>query len=364
VIAAIFERDGLDPRSSDAGTVAERLIEQLGGLQETALLRHRELLKVLDKAAVTGVAVETTDDDTRLRAKVSFIKHAEMVRVLAEAVGQRSVSAILGQLVDRSVVRLGLTLRCEACGYINWLELDAVRRSLLCERCLTGYEFPQATPPDRGSWAYRPTGACGVENFARGSYTVAHALRFFDSALEPMIWCTGTRLGKRLEVDFALMRKQHDAMPRLLLGEAKTMGRFKREDFRRAARVLRRFPDATFAFATLRDRLTRDERAAVRALARPRVQRLRDLPYQPRIVVLTALELCSVGGPPSCWREAGGRTAEVAAEAELYVRDDVDVWADITLQLHVGLGRHAEWWERQTRRVVPRPGRTRPPRAP
>jgi hypothetical protein len=42
----------------------------------------------------------------------------------------------------------------------------------------------------------------------------------------------------------------------------------------------------------------------------------------------------------------------------------VDVWADITLQLHVGLGRHAEWWERQTRRVVPRPGRTRPPRAP
>jgi hypothetical protein len=352
VIAAILRLEGFDAQASDAGIVAERLIAQMGSLAGTSLLRHRELLKLLNKAAVSGVEMEPNRDDADLRVRVSFIKRGQLMGALGRVFGSRHVDSVLKQLVERNVLRVGLTLRCDACGYMNWLELDAVRRSLRCERCLTDYHFPEASPPDIGSWAYRPTGACSVENYARGSYTVAQVLRVLEPIAEPMVWCTGTQLEKALEVDLAAVRKRREDLPRLIFGEAKTLGPFKATDFHRASRIIRRFKDSTFVFATLRDGLSRDEQRAIRALARPRARRASNLPYHPRFLVLTALELSSVGRLPECWREAGGRTAELAAASEHYVRDEVDVWADITMQLHLGLGPHTDWWNREMKRIT------------
>jgi hypothetical protein len=353
VIAALLRQEGFEPRASDAGTVAERLIEQMGSLSDTSLLRHRGVLTLLNKAALTGVEMPLAEVASQRRVRVSFIKRAEMLRVLGVNFGARNANSVLQQLVDRQVLRLGLTLKCPACGFINWLELDAVRHSLRCERCLADFAFPEGSPPGYDSWAYRPTGACGVENFARGSYTVAQVLRVLEPFAEPMVWCTGTQLDKKLEVDLVAVRRRRDDLPRLIFGEAKTLGAFGSQDFRRTRLILRQFKDASFIFATLRDGLTRDERSQLKALARPRGRQPSDLPYHPRILVFTALELSSVDRLPECWREAGGRTADIAAAAASYVRDDVDAWADITMQIHVGLGPHADWWQGEARRLRP-----------
>ena len=352
VVDAVLRHAGFDPRASDAGIVAERLISQMGSLRETALLRHRDMLRLLNKAALSGVEMLAGEGDGDLRVRVGFIKRAELMRVIGRAFGARHADSVLQQLVDRNVLRLGLTLRCDACGYMNWLELDSVRRTLRCDRCLTDYAFPEASPPDIGSWAYKPTGACGVENYARGSYTVAQVLRVLEPLAEPMIWCTGTRLDETLEVDLVAVRKRSNDVLRLIFGEAKTLGPFKPRDFARANRVMRGFKDSTFVFATMRDRLTRDELSQLRKLVRPRARSADDVPNHARILVLTALELSGVGRPPDSWRQAGGRIAGIVASAERYAGDDVDVWADVTMQIHVGLGPHAEWSGREVRRLA------------
>lgn len=349
VIHALLAQEGYEPKASDAGTVAEKLVEQMGGIHETSLLRHIEVLEVLNRAANTGVELAAGLTLSSPRIRVNFIPRHDILKALGKAFGKPSIDLVLHQLVARNVLRLGLVLGCNECGFPNWLELGAIQRTLQCDRCLASFQFPEATPPDQRAWGYRPTGACSVENFARGSYAVAQSLRVLESH-EPMIWCTGTQISDSIEVDFAIIRRQRNALPRSIFGEAKTLGPLKDADFRRAREVLRRFKDCTFVFTTFRAELTEKEKAKIARLARPNPRTVDELPYHARVMVLTKLELSGNESLSRCWERAGGRVARIAQEAAAYARDDIDLWADITLQLHVGLDPHTAWWKRETER--------------
>jgi hypothetical protein len=356
ILAAFLSIDRSTPRASDPGKVADQLIRQVGGLGAVGLVQAEALMRLFNQAASGAVAPDEDRSDRR-RPSVRFIPwarlHGEINRIYAG--NELARSNVKRALVARGVLRSGLQLNCPHCDFANWVELGGITHELQCERCLAAYPFPQDDPPKREQWAYRPAGAFSVEDYAHGSYTVAFALRFLTQGHGRASWSTGLQLNQDVEVDFCLVREDEsdwaEEGPYLLLGEAKSYGRFEARDFERARLLRERFPSATLVFATLRPALSESEKGEIEELDRPQVTRYEDLPTQASVLVLTALELFHPEGPPRCWNDAGGRAAALSGQASSYVRPLIPTWADLTLQIHADLAPHHEWWEAEAMRL-------------
>jgi len=209
-------------------------------------------------------------------------------------------------------------------------------------------------------------GAFSFPDYAAGSYTVAFALAFLtQSSADRSVWSTNLNLNGGLEIDFAIPRESGERLtegdpPVLLLGEAKTDGRFDRRDFRRLRRLRRLFPEAILVVATFRSELTRDERTALREIAQPDVKRFSQVRWDPPMMVLTALELLSGRNAPDCWTHAGGRAAEIAAQNTTIANlPEVRRLADLTAQIHLRLPAQHEWARRTSQRLARRKQRKR-----
>jgi hypothetical protein len=223
------------------------------------------------------------------------------------------------------------------------------------------YSFPHADPPERSDWAYRPVGAFSFPDYAEGSYTVAFALAFLTQfSHERSVWSTNLDLEGAGEIDFAVLRESRERFtegepPVLLLGEAKTYGRFEPKDFRRLGWLRRHFPEAILVVATLRSKLNAEERKALRLIAQPNVKRLSQVGWNPSVMVLTDAELLSGRDAPDCWTGSGGRAAAIAAKSQsatIANNPEVRRLADLTAQIHLGIPAQHVWARRTVRRLA------------
>jgi hypothetical protein len=342
---------------TEPGRAAAQLIKQIDGLFAIGLIQRRPLVELFNKAAHGAVVL---DDDRQRppRPSARFLPFKTVDQTIRDihSKNSRGRENLMRGLIDRDVLRAGIQLICPHCGYTNWIQLDDIGRDIDCERCLESFTFPQDKPPGQHSWAYRPTGAFSIPDYANGGYTVAFALRFLSEGSLHLLrssWCTGFQLDPSLEIDFAAaIVDEHDVDPRssLVLGEAKSFGRFGPQDFKRAAALGRKYPKAILAFATLREELTALEKRSIASLARPKAKRHQDLRFEPRVLVLTAVELFDRRGAPECWKNTGGVGETLAKHGHSFGRSAIATWADVTLQLHIGLGPHLEWWEAERSR--------------
>jgi hypothetical protein len=352
ILSQLLTGSPVEAKPTEPGRTATQLIRQMKGLHAVALVQRQPLVTLFNKAA-HGAAVLEAQRARPPRPATRFLPLPTLEEAVREIHPEstRGRDNLMRGLVDRDVLRAGVQLRCVQCDYVNWVQLDDVSRTVTCERCLEEFAFPQDDPPHRSSWAYRPTGAFSVPDFANGGYSVAFALRFLGEegvGQSRSSWCTGFQLDRSNEIDFAaVIADERDIKPHisLVLGEAKSFGRFMPRDFERGTALLRRYPSATLAFATLRETITDEEKRSIAGLARPKVERHQDLPFEPRVLLLTATELFSRDGPPECWEDAGGEGEALAKNRAGFGRPAISAWADVTLQLHAGLGPHTEWWE-------------------
>ena len=145
-----------------------------------------------------------------------------------------------------------------------------------------------------------------------------------------------------LEIDFGVFLARDDwregTRVAVLLGEAKTFGRFERQDLRRGAKLLDRFGDSIFVMATLRDALDDDERDTIRRMALARRTRSGWPTRRGRILVLTANELAARGslGLRHTWTDLGGRHAKLAASFQ-GLDSDLGQLSEATLRVYADL---------------------------
>ena len=274
-------------------------------------MAHGDVEQVNDEAAVV-----------QMRLRAPFESYNEWWKLHLQITKNNPEVArnYLNSLVGHHVLAIGLRLQCPTCSQIGWHSLEELNKNLKCERCLNRFPFPAASPPKETDWCYRTQGPFSVGDFAQGGYCVALAIRFLASTLHAEAsWVpslTLRRQGEELECDFALFWRKSGFKPTeplLMLGECKSYNRFIGRDLARARRFVEVFPGAALVFATLRPKLERVERESLSRLALWGRKRLRYERLRAPVLVLTQHELMNVFGPPTCWREAGGKYGSFAA---------------------------------------------------
>ncbi|MBI2930277.1 MAG: hypothetical protein HYY16_01380 [Planctomycetes bacterium] len=365
---------GLTADPSGAGRIARQVIRCLGGLWGAQLIADVKIVQLLDKMA-HGMAEMTAEEEStparKPRVRRRAVNRGKWLEILKKANGGNADRAAgqLVNLVERGVLRVGLQLQCPTCSQANWFSPGAILDVLRCERCLRDFPFPAAEPPS-GDWWYRTQGPFSVENFAQGGYAVALALRVLTSGMHAeATWVPGLEIkesaGVLGEIDFGVWWRRESAInadePILLLGECKSFGPFTMKDVDRARRLAERFPGATLVFATLRRELDTGEKKRLSSLARAGRKNLKADRWRAPVLVLTGYELMSDIGPPYCWRDAGGRFAQLAENFRGF--EGLTELCDATQQLYLGMEPYGQWQQAEFEKRRKRWPRSRTRRA-
>jgi hypothetical protein len=340
---------GIEAKASDAGRIADQVLNSIGGLMGVSLLAHKETLETLDNMAKN--VRQYSDGKTEERPD-----RAKPVRVWQGLVEKRNNQSrwfkdfSLDGFVKAGILRLGLSVSCPNCMNQNWYGLPDVDEQLVCERCLKRFDFPQGSLNfGYAPWQYRVVGPFSVPNFARGAYATVLALRFFSENLgnhPQLTYCTGLEIAldhPPCEIDFAFWCRRdrlldRDEDPVLVFGEAKSFAleSFEAKDFRRMERFAAKFPGAFLVFATLKESLSEYEKSEIAKLALWGRERLRNGQPRSPVIVLTAMEMFSERHIKQTWEDFGGKHKELASPA--YIELD-NLWelANITQKLYLEL---------------------------
>jgi hypothetical protein len=265
-----FAQQGIAAIPSDAGGVAQQIIRSVGGLRSCAMFADEAIVKLLDDMAATRVI---RGDDPASAEESNYPDRAVPIQRWQSLINQKTKMTrmrwiTLERFTEKSILRAGLEVRCPDCAQRNWFDLKSMDYSLVCNRCLKEFAFPQGASDLRKlRWLYRVIGPFATPDFARGGYSVALALRTFAHGMgvgdHRLTWTTGLELNlgpKKVEIDFAvwqqndhLFRESED--PALIIGEAKSFGdeALTQKTVADLKLVADRFPGAFVAVATLKE---------------------------------------------------------------------------------------------------------------
>ncbi len=347
VFGAWARSHGLVFELSSPGQIAQQLLKQVGGIVGAALFADIDVIKMLGSMA-RGKTFAGHRILEGLKAGLNRLGAG-----WAQQAPQR-----LERLVEVGALRVGLRIQCDGCKATSWVSLRRIRERIECRKCLQTFAFPSARPPKR--WEYRVGGAFASQDYARGSYTVALALRFLSR--QPRLAMTATtsftlreasqdgESPAQLEADFgAFIREQRMDQrngDHVVFGECKTFGRFEERDIARMRKLGRRFPESILAFATLNEKLTSKEQRLIRPLAAAGRRTSMADRWRNPVLILTATELLGARPLPHCWTKRGGRAQELTRRWR--GGETITDACDVTQQLHLGM---ESYWDSVRRRM-------------
>jgi hypothetical protein len=355
---------GIEAKPSDAGRVADELIASVGGIGQSVLLAHPEVVTQLDKMARSR-SERVGGDSEEFPDRTASIP--QLSKMLSKVQAKRWGGHItLEHFVEAGALRVGIAVRCSHCTKENWYSLDDIASTVRCDRCLKHFDYPQGRPHNKDTWKYRVVGPFATSHYAQGAYAVALTLRFLNNqvgSMEDFTHTTSLDLevgSEKLETDFFAWHNKHAFTrnardPALLLGECKSFGTevFKAADITRLRRIGELLPGAFLVAATLKTSLSRKEVAGLRALSRWGWRQGTADRQPTRVIVLTGTELFAIEPFHSTWEASGGALKEVADRySDIF---DFDTLARATQQAYLGLS------ENEIYGLTDKPGRKGPP---
>jgi hypothetical protein len=247
---------------STAGRMTQQMLRVLGGPERTLVACSPSMIKLFGIAASSGSRSMRFD-----RFWGALLKELRNDRERA--------TGLVEHWSKSGIVDLGFEIACTQCGQMNWYAMNAIDRTLKCDRCLDDFPYPVAQP-GKAAWAIRPLGAFAVDGRAQGAFSVALTLRALRlcGLHARTTWATGvlvTREDKSIqELDIAILRQEDGPFVSpvdALFVECKTFGRFEAKDVSRMRQFSADFPGAFLVFATLNTKLATEELRMLRRLA-------------------------------------------------------------------------------------------------
>jgi hypothetical protein len=255
LVKNIFGLFGMDAEVSEAGRIASRLIEQMGGIQGCRVFKITGVRKLIEQfgplASFTrSAAVQIIGQNDPVTGRPHFAEFENLyIEQRAPGRSLKPEDAFL-YLLKKGVFRVGLSLKCPNCALEFWIPLDDIATETTCEYC--GMRF-NITPQLRDrDWAYRRTGLFGKDDHQQGSIPVALTLQQLDNTLNGRsLVLTNMNLTPRTaviepcETDFVVLHQELlGGKPSLVIGESKTNDAISEEDVRKLSRLADAFPES------------------------------------------------------------------------------------------------------------------------
>lgn len=166
LITALFERFGIKAEVSEAGRIASRVVQQLGGVQGCRVFKIAGVRTLIEKykpfqSFTRGDATQIIGEVDPVTGVPNFARYESLFIEPRE--GHRlQPRQVFDYLVKRNVFRVGLTFICPNCELESWTHLDDVATEITCEYC--GKRFNVTPQLKDGAWAYRRSGLFGRED--------------------------------------------------------------------------------------------------------------------------------------------------------------------------------------------------------
>lgn len=352
-ISAWFKSQDITTIQSDAGRSTQQIIDTLGGFFGVRALTSKKIIEVLNKIAMKPAS--KTENVMAFKNKI-----------IAGTTNKRWKSRSFDKLVNNGAVELGAEIKCTECGHPSWFELPKLDHRLKCDLCMRLFDFPKVDTKTHLSWAYRLIGPFAQPNYAKGGYSASLSIRFFsevigEASFSEMSWSAGRELtysdGKIIEADYILWLQltsplDNNSQARLVFGEAKSFAKeaVDVKDIAAMKELAQRHPGAVLVFSLLKENLSKSEKSRLAKLAlwgREIDRKTRE--HKATVIVLTGTELFSMDdfSLTDAWKNATAKHKELVEQYQNYELKDIDVLADATQQIYLGLPSYGDWWHQK-----------------
>lgn len=251
LVTSIFEVFGMKAEASEAGRIASRLIQQMGGVQGCRPFKIAGVRALIEKykpfqSFTRGGATQIIGDVDPVTNVPNFA-HYESLFIDGEPA---KPNRVFDYLAKKNVFRVGLKFTCPNCELEFWTSLDDVATEVTCEYC--GQRFNVTPHLKDGAWAYRRSGLFGREDHQQGAIPVALTLQQLDTVLNwGMVFVTSMNIesatgafNKPRETDFVIISEKgfFDEQLGLAIGECKGGYEITEQDVKNLTQVADAFP--------------------------------------------------------------------------------------------------------------------------
>lgn len=253
LVANLFEAFGMKIQLSEAGRIASRVIQQMGGVQGCRVFKIAGVRALIEK--YKPFQSFTRGDATQIIGEVDPVTHVpnfsryESLFIEPREGHKLKPQHVFDYLVKSNVFRVGLAFTCPSCELESWTHLDNLGTEITCEYC--GKRFNVTPQLKDGAWAYRRSGLFGREDHQQGAIPVALTLQQMDTILAwEMVFVTSMTIesaGAKItpcETDLVIVSEKgfYDDLVGIAIGECKGRGEITEEDVRKLAQVADAFP--------------------------------------------------------------------------------------------------------------------------
>lgn len=256
LVSQTFGKFGMKTETSEAGRIASRLIQQMGGIQGCRVFKIAGVRKLVNKykplqSFTKSDAIQTIGQNDPATGRPQFEAY-EQLYIEPRQRGKLTPQQVFDFLLKKGVFRVGINFRCPNCELPSWTPLDDIATEITCELC--GRRFNVTTQLKDRDWAYRRSGLFGREDHQEGAIPVALTLQQIDTVLHSgAIHMTATKVepaGANIaacETDFVTIgEKDYYDKTELGIGEAKSSGEITAEDVAHLAQVADALPKQRF----------------------------------------------------------------------------------------------------------------------
>lgn len=230
----VIERAGLEIQPSKPGIIAHRIIDQLGGLNNSRVFMIRGVRRLIAhkgamKKGVTRSLAKLYILDKDSTSGDAYFEKFENLHIQKREKPKLTNDEVFDYLLAKEIFRPGLLIKCENCTANLWLGIDSIRELCVCDFCGKEFSISQLLR-DRGDWKFRLSGLFSNEDKQGGAIPVILTLFQIEFELRSATQllyensCNLKGQGVTCETDLIALVPGENMRPQVLIGECKSEG--------------------------------------------------------------------------------------------------------------------------------------------
>lgn len=226
IIHKIFELAGLKSEISQAGLIAKKIIEKLGGVDGCRVFKIEGVRKLF-QTLKTNKSI-TRGEGKKMISDGGNFKRFENLYIEPREKAKLEADDVFDFLLKKDFLRPGLELICNHCKLSNWLSLRELDDVWTCKYC-GGDNKTVLQLKDKVKLKFRKSGLFAKDNNQEGAIPVILTLLVFlrISDLSKFVYSPSLKLvgeSKSCEIDFCVLQYGRRGKIQLAIGECKSKG--------------------------------------------------------------------------------------------------------------------------------------------